>query len=85
MNDVDWSTRLLRMKPNLEAQDEDGATPLHCAALANNKEMCQFLIKAGVDVNSVDLNGETPFDYAMDDFRIQEILRQNGGRSGNEA
>jgi ankyrin repeat protein len=85
LNDVDWATRLLRMKPNLDAQDEDGATPLHCAALAQNKEMCQFLIRAGANVNSVDLDGETPLDYAFNDSRVQEILRQNGGRSGNNS
>ena len=47
-------------------RDEEGRTPLHCAAAADNNsdQLVAMLIAAGADLNPRDEDGETPLHYA---------------------
>ncbi|MDE1045670.1 MAG: ankyrin repeat domain-containing protein, partial [Nitrospinaceae bacterium] len=62
--------------------DEDGHTPLHQAALDGQKEIAELLIAEGADVNAKDRGGQTPLDWADDEFA--DLLRKHGGKTGEE-
>ena len=47
-----------------DAENEEGLTPLHCAALGNSAESAQFLLHARADRNAVDRSGATPCELA---------------------
>lgn len=49
----------------INAQDENGQTPLHWAVLTGNVELAKILIEAGARVNAKDNQGFLPADYAM--------------------
>ncbi|MDR3204188.1 MAG: ankyrin repeat domain-containing protein [Deltaproteobacteria bacterium] len=57
--------RLISLKADLKAQDKKGDTALFWAAKNNpNPDVIQFLLQAGLKVNSVNKLGETPLFYA---------------------
>ena len=43
--------------------DNDLCTPLHVAYLYGHTQIAQYLIQHGADVNAVDNNGHTPYEY----------------------
>jgi glutaminase len=45
-------------------QNYDGRTPLHLAAIKNNKDIVKYLLDQNVSVNPVDRWGSTPLDNA---------------------
>ncbi len=75
---------------NARARDEHGGTPLHWAAALGRLDMAERLIRAGANVHSKDKNGFTPLDatnYHRElqkeaKFKIAELLRGKGGKSG---
>ena len=67
---------------DVNAKDEDGATPLHHAAFGGYKEIAELLIAKGADVNAKDNNGETPLDYA--EGETANLLRKHGGKTGED-
>ena len=73
--DLDGVRDLLEKDPSLlQTRDAEGATGLHRAALAGNREMALLLIDAGADVNAPDGRfGATPAGWAI------EHLRGRGG------
>ena len=58
---ADTTTLLLDKGANISAQDNIGWTPLHYAAFLLNKDMVQYLIKKGADLDIVDERGFTPY------------------------
>jgi ankyrin repeat protein len=66
---------LLEESPALaNARDEQGATPLHIAALLGARDVAAILLDAGADVNALDGTfGATPAGWAI------EYLRERGG------
>lgn len=57
-----------------KARDSDGATPLHYAAEAGNRDIVHALLDAGADINARDAQFDaTPAGWAI------EYLRQRGG------
>lgn len=48
-----------------DAPNELGRSPLHLAALADDRKEAQRLIEAGADVNAQDKQGNTPMSLAM--------------------
>lgn len=51
----------------LQARDTDGSTALHCAAWKGHKQVVEFLLQAGADVNAHNNNdhwGTTPLHAA---------------------
>jgi ankyrin repeat protein len=43
-------------------------TPLHCAAGWSTLEMVEFLVGNGADINAMTVKGDTPLDFARDNF-----------------
>jgi hypothetical protein len=64
---------LLEHGANINAQDKNGATPLHRAVRTRCAEAVRFLLKAGADPLLKNKPGSTPFHLAV----------QNTGRGGS--
>ena len=65
---------------------QNGGTPLHYAALLNNKKITELLISEGADVNAKDDKGKTPLDAAIirKGPEIADLIRKNGGKTSEE-
>ena len=61
-----------------------GMTPLHDATQNGRKEIVKLLIAEGADVNAKSFFDETPLDYAKRHPEIADLLRKNGGKTGEE-
>jgi ankyrin repeat protein len=57
-------TRLLRFKPDLDAQDVNGVTAAMRAAGQNNKECLKFVMEAGADPFLTSKTGRRVVDFA---------------------
>ncbi len=64
--DIAMETAMLRSNMFIEAENEDGETPLHAAALDGDKAMVEFLIKNEANIEHEDKFGVTPFFLAME-------------------
>ena len=65
---------------------KDGVTPLMYASAKAQKEIVELLIAEGADVNAKTGDGETPLGLAIR-FKhpeIADLLRQHGGKTGEE-
>ena len=49
---------------DVNAQDFDGWTPLHWAAMEGHKKIAELLIANGADVNLKNMDSNTPLQYA---------------------
>ena len=61
-------------------------TPLHRAAIYHHRDVVVFLINSEVDVNIMDVYGNTVLDDAIgwDDKVIIELLRSRGAKTREE-
>jgi len=64
----------------IDAQDEDGLTPLMFATLDGQHEVVELLIRKGAYLNQIDGEGETALHYATKygQSKIAELLIANG-------
>ena len=80
---------------DVNGKDDYGWSPLHYVVDDGNKEIVELLIANDADVNVVDWDGLSPLDLTdpyVDDSpevkaakkEIANILRQHGGRTGEE-
>jgi ankyrin repeat protein len=69
---------------NLNARNRWGKTPLHFVALERQVNIAVLLINGGADVNSIDDDGRTPLDEAIQggDDRLVQLLIDNGAEKG---
>lgn len=90
--DIATIKALLKENPNLVFDIQGGATALHAAASAGNKDVAGLLLNNGADVNARNQSGMTPLSVAeisaMLFFEkkgrydaIIDLLKQHGGRS----
>jgi uncharacterized protein len=92
---VEIAALLIEHGANVNARNEDGATPLHQAArwgTEAHQKMCALLLSRGADINSVDADGSrgvTPLEAArqagnqgMVDFLLSRGARDNPNSSG---
>ena len=59
---------------NVNAQDDDGRTPLHIAAALNHNIDMRVLIGLGADINAQDKQGRTPMMYAAADGKSDAVV-----------
>uniref|UniRef100_A0A914UVC5 Uncharacterized protein n=1 Tax=Plectus sambesii TaxID=2011161 RepID=A0A914UVC5_9BILA len=72
---------LTRQGADINAQDNEGWTPLHAAACCGNPEIVRFLISQGVDLTITNSDKELPIDLAEDD-ECRHILEEEYERQG---
>ncbi len=53
-----------------DADNEEGLTPLHCAAVGSSAQCAQLLLDAKADRNAVDREGRTPCDHAPESAQV---------------
>ena len=61
-----------------------GWTPLHYAVNGGSKEIAELLLAKGADVNAKDDDGYTPLYYTRPHWEIANLLRDHGGKTGEE-
>ena len=79
--DVEVVAALLKKKKSLlNAEDENGYTPIHLASLYNCYDMVRFLIDAGCDLNKPDKFGWSALHFAAsgrNENLFKLLLRQD--------
>jgi len=73
---------LLKDNPDLVfGKDDNGETPLHCAAFKGHKEVVESLLAHKAKVDAEANNAVTPLHMAADrGYKdVVELLRQHGG------
>ena len=53
-----------------DAENEEGLTPLHCAAIGSSAECAQLLQDAKADRNAVDREGRTPCNHVPESAQV---------------
>jgi ankyrin repeat protein len=67
---------LVEKEANVNARlyTRDNVTPLHLSCSSGNREVVQFLIKSGADINACTrTNGQTPLHWAVE-FQCEPII-----------
>ena len=58
-------------------KDNDEWTPLHLAARYGHKEIVEYLVEKGADVNAKDKEGWTPLHFAAQEGHTEIVEWQN--------
>ena len=70
---------LLEQGADRDKVDNDGYTPLHCAALRSRLEVAMLLMSYGADLNARNNNGQLPIDMAHTE-EIKQAIRDEPRR-----
>lgn len=67
---------MLKIGANVNEKDEKGNTALHYAAASGDKQILSILLgRKKIDLNSKNLTGQTPLDWAIANNRQEAISR----------
>ena len=74
-------TALVAAGASLDAQDDNGETPMHLAASRNHTEAVKALVAAGASLNARNVQGQTPLMLAIDEGhrKVAMVLVEAGG------
>ena len=61
------------MQVNLRHQDNNGFTLLHYAAFHNQPAIIHYLLDSGLDINQIDIEGNTPLHFAIKNGYIKAM------------
>jgi len=70
------------LPPLLNAQGDNGETALHLASIFGYRDIAEYLITKGADVNVKDKQGKSPLFYALkrNHPAIVTLLREHGAQ-----
>ena len=73
---------MIEQKADLNEQNFEGGTALNFAIMAGSHACVLALIKAGADINTREIYGKTPTQFAWDlkFYEIVKLLEKHGGR-----
>ena len=76
----------VKLNSDYDIKKTYGGNPLFSAVFNGHNEIVELLISKGADVNSTDINGETPLDWAISRNLIDTdiLLRKHGGKTSKE-
>ena len=82
----DFLDYLIAKGADVNAKNAKGFTPLHRAAAAKSPspELVEQLISHGAKINARTKAGTTPLDWVVDNKKILDLLRNHGGKTGEE-
>ena len=60
---------------SLEARNKEDYTPLLKATFNGHREICEFLVQNGSNIEVTDLNNMTPLFYSSDHYKKLEIFQ----------
>ena len=89
-DDIEAVKEFLDAGKDVNAKDGLGATPLHWAIFKGHKEIAEFLISEGADLNAKAqesaLGLTTPLDWAItrNHIEIADLLRKHGAKTAEE-
>ena len=64
--DMNQISAVLAIRRNdVNMRDDQGMSPLHYAADRGLIEVCQLLIDNGAEIDALDLEGQSPLDFAI--------------------
>ena len=78
-------TILLEGGADIEAENENGRTPLHCAAFGGECNTAKVLVDRGANALAKDLDHRTPVDDAKDSLTRASLRRSITGRTKQQA
>ena len=76
---------LLAKRPNRNAQDIDGFTPLHSAVMANRYKVAARLLEVRAKVDLVSKHGDTPLSFAKKAAMVELLLSHDAKVDGAES
>lgn len=68
---ADEARKLIAAGADVNAKNEHGTTPLHCAASREHADVARLLLEAGAEVNAQAKYGWTPLHFAAMNGRIE--------------
>ena len=76
----------IKLSSDYDINKTYGGNPLFSAVFNGHNEIVKLLISSGSDINSTDINGETPLDWAISRNHIETdlLLRKHGGKTSKE-
>jgi hypothetical protein len=78
--DVKGITASLKNPSVLESRDEDGNTPLMCAAFHLDARLVERFLKEGADPNATNKTGATALMWAVSDVEKVRVLLKRGAK-----
>lgn len=87
MSSVKATNILLNYSANINAIDNSGSSPLHCASASGLPEIILLLLEKGAKIQTQDKDGKTALDISMeetgDEFIAVSVLLQRNINAGN--
>ena len=74
LGDLDSLKQTIKQGADVNAKNDNGDTPLHCAVQKGNLDLVRCLVQNGANVNARNNQGKTPLDLTKYDDEIHDYL-----------